>query len=74
MRCDRKDRKILHADIAIEEHKESLYMMPEDMMAAGDRNGRMKVGLNKEAHMNLGPDEVVDMNIDLLLQANQYYS
>ena len=49
-------------------------MIPEDMMAAGDRNGRMKAGLNMEAHMNSVPDEAVDMSIDLLLQASQHHS
>lgn len=49
---------------------ESWCMIPEDMMVAGDRNDRTKAGLNMEVHMNLVPDEAVDMNIDLLVQSN----
>ena len=49
-------------------------MIPQDMTAAGDRNGRKKVGLNRELHMSLVQDEVVDMNTDLLTQANQHCS
>ena len=74
MRWDQKHLRVLHVGIEVEWYMESLCMIPEDMMAAGDRNGRMKAGLNMEVHMNSVHDEAVDTNIDLLLQASQHCS